>query len=74
MRILGGDIKLVLVDEPSSAMDPAAERALFANLRDLRSGKTMIFITHKFGYLTQFADVILCVCEVFQRRVLPADS
>lgn len=59
MRITSGDTRLVVVDEPSSAMDPAGEYDLFKHLREARAGKTMIFITHRFGHLTKHADVIL---------------
>jgi ABC-type multidrug transport system fused ATPase/permease subunit len=40
-------------------MDPAGEYELFKNLREAREGKTMIFITHRFGHLTKHADLIL---------------
>jgi ABC-type Mn2+/Zn2+ transport system ATPase subunit len=61
MRISAGDIKLVVADEPSAAMDPAGEYELFKQLRSIRAGKTMIFITHRFGHLVKHADLILCV-------------
>jgi ABC-type multidrug transport system fused ATPase/permease subunit len=60
MRINTGTVRLVVVDEPSSAMDPAGEYELFKRLREARQGKTMIFITHRFGHLTKHADLILC--------------
>ena len=53
--------KLVVVDEPTSAMDPTGEFELFETLRSMRSGKTMVFVTHRFGHLTKHADLILCV-------------
>jgi len=52
-------LKLVTVDEPSSALDPEAEYRLFANLRQGRKGRTMIFVTHRFGHLTKHADLIM---------------
>jgi ABC-type multidrug transport system fused ATPase/permease subunit len=61
MRMNTGNVKLVVVDEPSAAMDPAGEYELFKNLREARAGKTMIFITHRFGHLTKHADLILCM-------------
>jgi ABC-type multidrug transport system fused ATPase/permease subunit len=61
MRINTGSVRLVVVDEPSSAMDPAGEYELFKRLREARQGKTMIFITHRFGHLTKHADMILCM-------------
>jgi ABC-type transport system involved in cytochrome bd biosynthesis fused ATPase/permease subunit len=59
MRLRSGKIRLVAVDEPSSALDAKAELKLFHNLLDAREGKTLLFVTHRFGHLTQFADTIL---------------
>ncbi|THV04723.1 P-loop containing nucleoside triphosphate hydrolase protein [Dendrothele bispora CBS 962.96] len=61
MRFNSGHVKLVAVDEPSSALDPQAELNLFENIRSLREGKTVIFVTHRFGHLTKHADLILCM-------------
>lgn len=61
MRLFTSPIKLVAVDEPSSALDPDAEYRLFANLRRERKGRTMIFVTHRFGHLTKHADLIMYV-------------
>ncbi|KAI0027002.1 HlyB/MsbA family ABC transporter [Vararia minispora EC-137] len=52
-------VGLLLFDEPSASLDPAAEHDLFARLRELRGNKTMIFSTHRFGNLTRHADLIL---------------
>ena len=64
MRIMSEKTKLVIVDEPTSAIDPAGEYELFEQLRSMRAGKTMVFVTHRFGHLTKFADLILCVLRV----------
>ena len=61
MRIASDRIKLVMVDEPTSAMDPEGELHLFDGLREMQNGKTMIFVTHRFGHLTKHADLILYV-------------
>jgi ABC-type multidrug transport system fused ATPase/permease subunit len=61
MRITDPKIRLVIVDEPSSAMDPEGEYELFKHLREEQRGRTMVFITHRFGHLTKHADLILCV-------------
>ncbi|KAG1740004.1 P-loop containing nucleoside triphosphate hydrolase protein [Suillus lakei] len=50
---------MLLFDEPSASLDPMAEHDLFERLRKLRGNKTMIFSTHRFGNLTQHADLIL---------------
>ncbi|KAH7926141.1 P-loop containing nucleoside triphosphate hydrolase protein [Leucogyrophana mollusca] len=61
MRLFSDDIKLVMVDEPSSALDPQGEFELFERLRQARQGRTMIFVTHRFGHLTKYADIIVCM-------------
>ncbi len=61
MRFNSGKVRFVAVDEPSSALDPEGELELFKNLREVRAEKTMIFVTHRFGHLTKYADLILCV-------------
>ena len=59
MRLLSQKTKLVVADEPSAAIDPIGEFELFEKLRSHRKGKTMVFISHRFGYLTKHADQIL---------------
>lgn len=59
MRLTSGRIKLLVVDEPTSAMDPLGEFRLFEQLRSMRAGKTVVFVTHRFGHLTKHADMIL---------------
>ncbi|KIP12397.1 hypothetical protein PHLGIDRAFT_124233 [Phlebiopsis gigantea 11061_1 CR5-6] len=61
MRIMSEKTRFVIVDEPTSAIDPAGEYELFEQLRSMRNGKTMIFVTHRFGHLTKYADLILCM-------------
>ena len=43
---------LILLDEPTSAMDPWAEADWLARLRELARGKTAILITHRFTTAT----------------------
>ncbi|XP_063234389.1 phospholipid-transporting ATPase ABCA3-like [Bacillus rossius redtenbacheri] len=43
---LCGDSKVVLLDEPSSGMDPAARRALWDLLRTEKRGRTVLLTTH----------------------------
>ncbi len=59
MRFESGTVKFVAVDEPSSALDAEGEELLFSNLLQVREGKTMIFVTHRFGHLTKHADLIV---------------
>ncbi|KAK0463466.1 P-loop containing nucleoside triphosphate hydrolase protein [Desarmillaria tabescens] len=61
MRFNSGKVSFVAVDEASSAIDAAGEAQLFDNLIKEREGKTLVIVTHRFGYLTRQADLILCM-------------
>ncbi|KAJ7700744.1 P-loop containing nucleoside triphosphate hydrolase protein [Mycena rosella] len=61
MRLTSEKIKLIVADEPSSNLDPQGELELFENLRKEQNGRTMIFVTHRFGPLVKHADLILCM-------------
>jgi ATP-binding cassette subfamily B protein len=43
------DAPFVILDEPSSALDPRAEHDLFARIRTLLAGRTVLFISHRFS-------------------------
>ena len=76
MRLASGAIDFLVADEPSSALDPEGEWELFENLRAQRDGKTMVFVTHRFGHLTKFADVIMYVLflHVWLEKLMTSDS
>ncbi|EDR06393.1 ABC transporter, partial [Laccaria bicolor S238N-H82] len=52
---------LMILDEPTSALDSMAERDFFKRFREIGNGKTMIFVTHRFGSIVKNADMILCI-------------
>lgn len=68
MRFKSGKVKFVIVDEPSSALDAEGELQLFQRLMQAREGKTMVFVTHRFGHLTKFADQIMWVRSTSERQ------
>ncbi len=43
------DAPLVILDEPSAALDPRAEYTLFSTLREVLGGRTALFISHRFS-------------------------
>lgn len=49
-RALLGEPKLLLLDEPSSMMDPATEQRLIGQLRALQ-GSTLLLVTHRMAML-----------------------
>lgn len=52
----GGHI--LILDEPTAALDPIAENKLYLQYRELTSGKTSIYISHRFAS-TRFCDRII---------------
>lgn len=48
-RAVYRDAGFVVLDEPTSAMDPEAEQALFASLRDVLHDRTVLLISHRFS-------------------------
>ena len=49
------DAELVIFDEPTAALDPLAELALFEHFVELVDGKTALLIAHRLGP-TRLAD------------------
>jgi len=43
------DAPLLILDEPTAALDPLAEARLFASLGELMEGRTVLFISHRFS-------------------------
>jgi ATP-binding cassette, subfamily B, bacterial len=43
------DAPLVILDEPTAALDARAEHDLFARIRDLYAGRTVLLISHRFS-------------------------
>jgi ATP-binding cassette, subfamily B, bacterial len=52
------DVPILILDEPTSALDAQAEYELFARLRALATGRTAVYISHRFSTVRQ-ADRIL---------------
>lgn len=52
------DAKIMVLDEPTAALDPLAEAELYRNFADLTGDRTTILISHRLG-ITQLVDRIL---------------
>ena len=59
-RALVGNPKVVLLDEPSSAMDSTTERQLLDRLREYLRDRTLVLITHR-GTLLDLVDRVIAV-------------
>lgn len=57
-RALYKDSDLLILDEPTAALDPLAERDMYLKYEEFSEGKTVIFISHRLAS-TSFCDRIL---------------
>ncbi len=56
-RVLYSNAQVLILDEPSSALDPLSEYRLNETIRELATDKTVIFISHRLS-TTRMADTI----------------
>ncbi len=56
-RALYKDAPIVLLDEPTAAMDPKAEYELYQKFNEMVQGKTAVYISHRLSS-AKFCDVI----------------
>ena len=59
-RAFMGDKPILILDEPTSQLDPMAESLLYSEFMEVSEGRTAIFITHRLGS-TVIADRIVVV-------------
>ena len=57
-RALYKDAPVLVLDEPTAALDPIAENEIYLQYRDMTEGKTSLFISHRLAS-TRFCDRIL---------------
>ncbi len=61
---LVGDPELIFLDEPTTGFDPAARRAAWQTIRDLRTlGKTVLLTTHYLDEAEQLSDRVAVLRE-----------
>ncbi len=61
-RIMYRDADIWILDEPTSSLDPEAEAAIFAELKDLLKGRIGIVISHRFSTV-RIADRIAVISD-----------
>ena len=57
-RAIYKDGAVLVLDEPTAALDPIAENKLYLQYRELTKGRTSIYISHRFAS-TRFCDRIV---------------
>lgn len=61
-RALYKDGPILMLDEPTAALDPIAENDIYMKYNDMTAGKTALFISHRLAS-TRFCDRIIFVAE-----------
>ncbi|MDR1262927.1 MAG: ABC transporter ATP-binding protein/permease [Oscillospiraceae bacterium] len=59
-RAFMGEKPILILDEPTSQLDPMAESRLYEEFAEMSAGKTAIFITHRLGS-TSITDRVLVI-------------
>ena len=58
-----GDAKIVLLDEPSSGMDPTARREAWEIIQNAKKDKIIILTTHYMDEAEQLADRVAIISK-----------
>ncbi len=58
-RMIARDAPVVILDEPSSALDPIAEQEVFQSMFRACKDKTVLFITHRMSIAKQADQIIV---------------
>ena len=67
------DAQLLILDEPTSSLDPQAEYEVFAHFRELTAGKSAVFISHRFSTV-RLANRILVLEDGASSKRVPTPS
>jgi ABC-type glycerol-3-phosphate transport system substrate-binding protein len=59
------DSQLIILDEPTSSMDPIAESQLLEKFLDITEGKTAIFVTHRLGSCRHVDKILVLIFLTF---------
>ena len=62
-RTLAVKPKVILLDEPTSSLDPVATRAIEDLMLTLKQKYTIIFVTHNIQQAKRIADHLIFMCE-----------
>ncbi len=58
-RILYLSNEIVILDEPTASLDPLMEIEIYRDYMNLLKERTVIFITHRLGYLKEVDEILV---------------
>lgn len=72
-KAISGEAKMILMDEPTSALTPREVETLFAIIRDLKAhGVSVVFISHKLGEVLEVCDRVTVLRDGHRIGTYPA--
>ena len=60
-RALASEPTILLLDEPTSSSDPEAENAILDTIHSLKSGMTILMVTHDLQAVLSHVESVICV-------------
>ena len=62
-RTLAVEPQVILLDEPTSSLDPVSTRAIEEMMVNLKNHYTIVFVTHNIRQAKRIADHLIFICE-----------
>lgn len=62
-RTLAVKPEVILLDEPTSSLDPMSTRAIENMMLDLKKKYTLVFVTHNISQAKRIADQLIFICD-----------
>ncbi|MBW1990035.1 MAG: ABC transporter ATP-binding protein [Deltaproteobacteria bacterium] len=62
-RALAGDPKILLLDEPTSSVDPEGQTRLYRLLKELNETMTIVVVSHDLMVLSSYVTSVACVAR-----------
>lgn len=77
-RAFAKDAPIIVLDEPSSALDPIAEYEMFENIKKITEDKTVIYISHRLSSVVLSDRILMlengCIVEEGSHKELMAKN
>ena len=60
-RAMAGQPRILMLDEPTTNIDPLAEETIFEILSELNKSVTVLLVSHDVGFITKYVRRVVCV-------------